>query len=367
MKTKTIVFVAIFAVLTAIAFAQKPQETIPDSKLRSAAAYLDGRLEWWEHWQNSQRDHDTACVSCHTALNYGLSRPALHRVLDDPQIASGERTMFANITKRVKLWKEVEPFYPDQTRGLPKTSESRGTESVLNAAILATRDASTGVLSDDARQAFSNMWALQFKSGDLKGVWAWLNFHYGPWEADASGYFGASIAAIAVGTAPGNYAASPEIQEPVKLLREYLQQHADGEHLFNRAMVLWASSKLPGILSPAQRQSIVDAALAKQRQDGGWSISELGPWKRVDSTNPDTATDGYATGLMALALQTGGGLPRSDAHVSKALAWLSQHQDATGRWRASSVNKERDPESDIGKFMSDAATAYAVLALVEKR
>jgi len=337
----------------------------PESSLRAAASYLDNRLDWWVHWPNAARDHDTSCVSCHTALPYGLARPALHRALDEPQPAVPEQVLLANVTKRVRLWKEVEPFYPDQTRGLPKSSESRGTESVLNAVILATRDAAAGVLSDDARQAFSNMWALQFKAGELKGAWAWLNFHYEPWESNASGYFGAALAAIAVGTAPGNYAASPEIQDQIKLLRDYLQQRAGAEHLFNRAMVLWASSKLPDLLSPSERQAIIDAALAKQHADGGWSMSDLGPWKRVDSTPLDTSSDGYATGLIALALQNGG-LSRSDARVSRALRWLSEHQDReTGMWSASSVNKQRDPATEIGKFMSDAATAYAVLALVE--
>jgi squalene-hopene/tetraprenyl-beta-curcumene cyclase len=366
---KLVRFFAGFAILccSATSVAQRPSAAGSTSGLRAAAAYLDNRLDWWVHWSNAARDHDTSCVSCHTSLPYALARPVLHRVLDEPEPAAPERIMLANVTKRVRLWKEVEPFYPDQTRGLPKTSESRGTESVVNALILATRDASTGMLSEDARLAFTNMWALQFKAGELKGAWAWLNFHYEPWESNESAYFGASIAAIAIGSAPGNYAASPEIQEQTKLLRDYLQQHADTERLFNRAMVLWASSKLPGLLTSGQRQAIIESVVAKQHEDGGWSMSELGAWKRSDSTPLETSSDGYATGLMALALQAGGS-QRDEVHVSKAIQWLTGHQDqATGMWTATSLNKQRDPASDIGKFMSDAATSYAVLALTEKR
>ncbi len=104
---------------------------------RTAAAYLDGRQSWWMTWPNAARDHDTSCVSCHTALSYALARPALRQPLGEADASAPERKMLDNITRRVRLWREVEPFYPDQTRGLPKTSESRGTEAILNALILA--------------------------------------------------------------------------------------------------------------------------------------------------------------------------------------------------------------------------------------
>src|SRR5206468_7139271 len=164
--------------------------------------------------------------------------------LGEQELPPAERQMLDNVTRRVRLWKDVEPFYPDQTRGLPKSSESRGTEAVLNAIVLATRDASAGALSDETQQAFANMWPLQFKAGDLKGGWAWLNFHYEPWEASESPYFGATLAAMAVGTAPGNYAARPEIQEQFDSLRAHLRHGAASERLFNRLMLLSAAAKV---------------------------------------------------------------------------------------------------------------------------
>jgi hypothetical protein len=67
------------------------------------------------------------------------------------------------------------------------------------------------------------------------------------------------------------------------------------------------------------------------------------------------------------ALQAAG-VPASDPRVSKGLDWLRSHQDrTTGRWGAVSPNKQRDPESDAGTFMSDTATAYAVLSLTYDR
>jgi squalene-hopene/tetraprenyl-beta-curcumene cyclase len=333
---------------------------------RAAAAYLDGRMEWWLQWPNAARDHETACVSCHTSLPYAIARPALRSALHESEMSAPERAMLAHVVKRVRMWKEVEPFYPDQTRGLPKSSESRGTEAVLNAVVLSARDASTGTLTDDTRQAFGNLWTLQFKAGDLKGAWAWLNFHYEPWEATESPYYGAALAALAVGTAPGAYSSTPEIQAPLELLREYLRHGVERQRLFNQLAVVWASAKLPGLLTGPERQAIVDAAISKQQDDGGWSMAALGGWQRADGTPLETASDGYATGLIAVALRDAD--PSAGASVKKAIAWLVRHQDpATGRWWAASLNKARDPASDAGRFMSDAATAYAVLALADPR
>jgi squalene-hopene/tetraprenyl-beta-curcumene cyclase len=210
------------------------------------------------------------------------------------------------------------------------------------------------------------MFALQMRTQELAGAWAWLNFHYEPWESPSSPYFGASLAALAIGTAPENYASAPEVADNVKLLREYFGRETDKQSLFNRAMGLWASTKVENLLTRQQQQAIIEAAFAAQQPDGGWSTASLGRWQRVDNTPLDTGTDGYATGLVTLALRQAG-VPASDPHVAKGLAWLRANQNrTTGQWTAVSLNKNRDPNSDAGKFMSDAATAYAVLALTQK-
>jgi hypothetical protein len=75
-------------------------------------------------------------------------------------------------------------------------------------------------------------------------------------------------------------------------------------------------------------------------------------------------SDGYATGLVAYVLQEAG-LPRDNPQLQAALSWLRSNQQQDGRWLSESVNKRRRKASGVGLFMSDAATAYAVLALLE--
>jgi squalene-hopene/tetraprenyl-beta-curcumene cyclase len=365
---KTIICAAAGLCLVAAVSATRPRaeaDPAPTWNRSAAAAYLDQRSAWWSSWPNAQRDHGTFCVSCHTALPYALARPALRQSLGETGASATEAALLANVTKRVTMWRDVEPFYPDQLRGIPKTSESRGTEAILNAVILSRRDARNGSISDEGRRAFDNMWALQMKTGEQTGAWTWLQFHNEPWEGDSSAFHGATLAAIAVHSAPGGYAAAPENQDHVKALHDYLQKGNEKQALLSRAMLLWASALSPAVLAREQQQGIVDALLRAQQDDGGWSTASMGSWKRADGTPLDTRSDGYATGLVTFVLESVAEA-RTQPQVKRGLAWLVAHQDpASGAWFAASLNKQRDPASDAGKFMSDAATAYAVLALTK--
>ena len=250
----------LFAGLADVAERAGAQE--PDTWNReAAAAYLDARQAWWMDWPTAARDRGTFWVSCHTTTPYALARTALRTGATGTMPGAVERRLLENVETRVTGRHGVEPFYSDEQFRRPKTSESRGTEAILNALILANRDARAGSLSETTRQAFDNLWALQVPRGDAAGAWPWLNFRLEPWETATAQYYGAAIAAVAVGTAPGAYDSTPAIQTHVARLREYLRREADTQHLFNRLTALWASTLLPGSLDAHQRQAIIDETL----------------------------------------------------------------------------------------------------------
>ena len=111
------------------------EDAAPAWSPNKAAAYLDGRAVWWSTWSGAARDHGTFCISCHTTLPYTLARPALRNALHESGPSSAETLIVGNLLTRVKLGPDAEPFYPDQTRGVPKTSESRAIEAVMNALV----------------------------------------------------------------------------------------------------------------------------------------------------------------------------------------------------------------------------------------
>jgi squalene-hopene/tetraprenyl-beta-curcumene cyclase len=279
------------------------------------------------------------------------------------------------------LWKEVDPFYSG--KGYDHLADdSRGTESVLNALVLSSYDAQKGEFGNDTRIAFDNMWALQLTTGGDKGAWPWLQFGGPPWEAPGSQYYGATLAAIAVGLAPQNYRVSPDIENNLKLLRLYINREYDNQPLINRVLLLWAGARVPGLIEAARKQEIIDQILDRQEDDGGWSLPPLcwtvqswkpvpvmkaclRPWIRSDGTWQEQKSDGYATALITFSLQQSG-LPPANIQLKRAVDWLLRNQDgAEGFWSSLSPNVRRNRSTNIGRFMSDAATAFAVLALTE--
>lgn len=371
MKAALLAFCFLAGCLLACLFATRSASetpTIPSWNQKGAAAYLDYREGWWAAWPHAARDHQTFCVSCHTAVPYALSRSALRDGVGETAASPNERALLEDVTKRVRLWKEVEPFYTDTTYGPNKSIESRGTEAVLSALIMATHDAQSSTLSSDTRVAFDNMWGVQLITGNAEGAWPWLRFGNEPWEADDSQFYGAALAAVAVGTAPPSYRAEPTIQNNLKLIRNYFERESARQSLHNRVVLLWASAKWPELLQAKEQKAIIKEILGKQQADGGWCLSSLvGAWKRADGTPQEVKSDGYATGLVTFALEQVR-FPHGDVHLQQALSWLIQNQNATdGRWLGYSLNKQRDLTSERGRFMSDAATAYAVLALTQAK
>ena len=336
------------------AAAQIPQHLQWDPT--AAATYLDERLGWWMSWEPAQREGETFCISCHTAVPYALSRSALRAVGGETLPVPQEEALLDNVRRRVRLWAEV----------APERLESRGSETILNSLVLASHDARDSRLSEDARLAFDHLWELQLGHGERSGSWPWLHADLEPWEEDGGPYYGAALAAIAVGTAPDGYALEVANTERVARLSSYLTDNYADQNLFNKLTALWASTWLPDLIEPADQARVVEETLARQHGDGGWSLSSLGPYHLREGSPSVTESDGYATGMIAFVLLRTGVMPDQPG-LKRALAWLSANQEATdGSWPGHSLNKHRDPSSDIGRFMRDAATAYAVLALTSK-
>jgi len=344
--------------------ATSEQPASPGWDRQAAARYLDGREVAWQAWDRTHKDRATYCISCHTQATYGMARPILRQDLGEAGPGRAEQVMLASIDKRVNQWAAMQPFYSDIPSGPGKEVESHNSESVLNAVILSSYDARAGHMTASTRLAFDNAWALQSKTGPDAGSWVWQNFHYGPWESTESQYHWAALMAVAVAKAADHYRDDPKAAPSVALLTGYLQSHYDAQPVLNKIVALWASQSYPGLLSPNQRARLVGQLTSLQHADGGWSLSELGPWARVDKTPLETRSDGYATALIVLVLEEIGAPRRPEFPLAKGRAWLLANQDkTTGAWTAWSVNKNRDPASMEGHFMSDAATSYAVLAL----
>ena len=337
-------------------------DSAPDWSGQTAARYLDDREIWWQQWPRAQRDQGTICISCHTVVPYAMVRPWLTQKLGETGIAAPEKTMMDSMEKRVRHWSEMAPFYSDEKYGKGKAVESRATEAVLNAVVLASYDSRQGNLRPITRTAFDEAWTLQQQTGELAGGWKWQDFHLGPWEAAESGYQGAALLMIQALNAPDGYASEPEVRRHLDQERDYLRRGYAAQPVVNQLYILWMSVKEPGLLTRQERKALLSTIRGLQQPDGGWRTMAIDKRERVDHSPEPMESDGYATGIAVLAMEESGTKLR-DRSLQRGRKWLAEHQGKNGAWSARSINKQRDPNSDAGPFMNDAATAYAVLAL----
>jgi squalene-hopene/tetraprenyl-beta-curcumene cyclase len=195
------------------------------------------------------------------------------------------------------------------------------------------------------------MWTLQQKDGS----WTWNQHFLPPQEYDD--YYGAVFAALGLGHAPEGYAQGASAREGVARLKDYFAKNPP-PNLHHKTMLLWASIKLDGLMTAADRGQTVKELLALQRADGGWNLPSLGDWKRHNGKPNDkqAPSDGYATGLVLFVLRQAG-VVATDEPIRRGVAWLKSNQRESGRWFTRSVSADR------AHYLANAGTAYAVMAL----
>jgi squalene-hopene/tetraprenyl-beta-curcumene cyclase len=312
----------------------KPTEPMADSlSLSRAGEFLDRATLAWAD------DHN--CASCHTTYAYLMARP----LLGDARAPALLQTR-KFLEDRVANWDKG-----GEGAGLPEGTEGI-TEVVATATTLAFHDKqSTGKLHPLTRKALDRMWKLQRADGS----WDWNKHQLPPQEFDD--YYGVVFAAIGVGQAPEDYARSDAARKGVARLTRYLT-HNPPPNLHHRTMLVWASLHLDGLMTPEQRKATIEELRTLQREDGGWNLPSLADWKRLNGKDNDrhAASDGYATGLVVYVLRQAG-VAVDDPAIQRGVTWLKTHQRASGGWFTRSVNADR------AHYISNAGTAYAVMAL----
>jgi squalene-hopene/tetraprenyl-beta-curcumene cyclase len=184
-----------------------------------AANYLDGRQKEWFAWPRANTAAGV-CVSCHTGLPYMLARPALRTVLKEAGPSPYETGLLDAVKKRIP------------------TFGTTPAEPVLTALLFSEQDARSGLLSKETEQAFDSLWSLQIASGPSQGSWSWNNTGRDPFSAPYGQFYGAALAALAIGVAPDSYQSRPQIQKNLDALKRYLTDQRNKQPLHNRLVLV---------------------------------------------------------------------------------------------------------------------------------
>jgi len=308
--------------------------------LAAAKEYLSkGSQAWTENRK---------CVACHTNGIYMQLAPTLGKMFGE-QVRT-HRDFFA---------KEIAKF-----KQAPLSSISSGIKPTLVAYVaqgLAAWDANNGnQLSAEAKEALDLMLVVQSENGSWGNSNCWPPF-------ESSAYQGATVAALALRTAPGYIKQlNDEQKAKVELLEKYLQS-TKPPHDYARVLLLWVSTKWEGLISDQLKEEIIEMIIARQQDDGGWSMrtfatpetwgggSRLAKLKS-EREYEDPPSDGHQTGLAIMILRDAG-IKTDRATIQAGIKWIKSNQRKSGRWWTRSLN------TDGPHFITYSGTFYALIAL----
>ena len=309
--------------------------------LKAALDYLEKGSLAWSRKRN--------CVSCHTNGTYMQMRPELTPLLGKPTA-------------------EMREFYVKRLKQLGRADVEllkkglKPTQVAYVAIGLASWDAHvSGKLSDETRSGLDLMLKVQSEDGSWNNIDCWPPF-------ESSSYHGATVAAMALATAPGYL---DELKKDgrigqVEKLKTYLRQTTP-PHDYGRLLLLWASTRMAGLLEKEQQEEIIQMVFSHQQKDGGWSMRTFstpenwGGGSRAEKLRAETdfatpASDGHQTGLAVIVLRDAG-IEAEDPRLGKAVNWILANQRTSGRWWTRSLN------TDTFHFITYSGTMYPLVAL----
>ena len=350
----TAILLLTFAGLPTVVEAETPQYESGDIKIVAARAdepmlesfsltaakeYLAQSSQAWTEKRN--------CVSCHTNGTFMQLAPTLGPMFKEQ--VEQHRKFFVLESSKFKR--------------APATAIRSGLKPTQLAYVangLAAYDEVQGKLSAETKEALDLMLTVQSEDGSYSNLDCWPPF-------ESSSYHGATVAAMALVTAPGYLSQVSEAQQKqIDVLQNYLQK-TKPPHDYGRLLLLQVGIKWKGLISDELQQETIAMILKHQQKDGGWAMRTFatpetwGGGSRKDKLNAEPnkdapASDGHQTGLAIMLLRESG-TPADHPAIQAGIKWIKSNQRESGRWWTRSLN------TDGPHFITYSGTFYPLRAL----